>query len=55
MKGFVINWDNATGIEAVDSLQMTVDNKAIYNLSGQRLSKLLKGVNIVGGKKVLVK
>ncbi|MBR1799946.1 MAG: hypothetical protein IJ767_00400 [Bacteroidaceae bacterium] len=55
VKGFVINWDNATGIEAVDSLQMTVDNKAIYNLSGQRLSKLLKGVNIVGGKKVLVK
>ena len=28
---------------------------SIFNLGGQRLSKLQKGVNIVGGKKVLVK
>ena len=28
---------------------------AIYNLSGQRLSKQQKGVNIVGGKKILIK
>jgi hypothetical protein len=28
---------------------------AIYNVAGQRLDKLQKGVNIVGGKKVLVK
>ena len=27
----------------------------IYNLAGQRMQKLQKGVNIVGGKKVLVK
>ena len=55
VKALTFDFNGTTGIEAVDSLQMTVDNKAIYNLSGQRLSKLLKGVNIVGGKKVLVK
>ena len=31
------------------------ENAAIYNLAGQRLTKLQKGVNIVNGKKVLVK
>ena len=47
--------DTPTGIEAVESSQTTVDSKAIYNLAGQRLQKLQKGVNIVNGKKVLVK
>ena len=28
---------------------------AIYNLQGQRLSRVQKGVNIIGGKKMLVK
>jgi hypothetical protein len=28
---------------------------SIYNLAGQRLEKLQKGINIVNGKKVLVK
>ena len=56
VKGFVLNWDElAVGIEAVDGEQWTVDSKNIYNLAGQRISKLQKGVNIVGGKKVLVK
>lgn len=35
-----------------------VDNNAdspIYNLAGQRLQKLQKGVNIVGGKKIIIK
>ena len=34
-----------------DELEMT----NIYNLAGQRLQKLQRGVNIVGGKKVVVK
>lgn len=29
------------------------DNKEIYNLAGQRIQKLQKGINIVGGKKIL--
>ena len=42
-----------TGIEEVKNGQMT--NEVIYNLNGQRLNKLQKGVNIVNGHKVLVK
>ena len=30
-----------------------LNNAAIYNLSGQRLTRLQKGINIVGGKKIL--
>ncbi|MBR1755197.1 MAG: chitobiase/beta-hexosaminidase C-terminal domain-containing protein [Bacteroidaceae bacterium] len=59
--------DNATGIGSIDRSaegrfdtskngQLTEDNeKVIFNLVGQRLQKLQKGVNIVNGKKVLVK
>lgn len=44
---------NTSGI---DDIQMQVDGDApIYNLSGQRLSQPRKGINIIGGKKVLVK
>ena len=32
-----------------------VDNSVIYNLSGQRLSKAQRGVNIINGKKVIVR
>lgn len=31
------------------------EGAAIYNLAGQRLSKPQKGINIIGGKKVLIK
>lgn len=31
------------------------EGAAIYNLSGQRLNKLQKGINIIGGRKVLIK
>ena len=39
----------------VSPLGETEEGAAIYNLSGQRLSKMQKGVNIVGGRKILVK
>ena len=43
----------ATGINSVES---NVNNSnAIYNMAGQRLQKLQKGMNIIGGKKVVVK
>lgn len=45
---------NTTGIESVQP----TDRQAapyIYNLAGQRQSKLMRGVNIVDGQKVLVK
>ena len=44
--------DDATGIETIDHSPLTIDN-AIYNVAGQRLQKMQKGINIVNGKKVL--
>ena len=52
VKGYVFDFDDdATGIE---NLNANVNlNEAIYNLAGQRLSKMQKGINIVNGKKIL--
>lgn len=44
--------DKATGMTM---LQTTVDAEAIYNLAGQRLAQPQKGINIINGKKVMVK
>ena len=44
--------DDATGIESIDNGQWTIDNE-IYNVAGQRLSKMQKGINIVNGKKII--
>ena len=43
-----------TGIAIIDDGQQTTDN-SIYNLAGQRLSKPQKGINILNGKKILIK
>jgi hypothetical protein len=45
---------DATGIENVHNSQFTVNN-SIYNLQGIRLNGLQKGLNIVNGKKVVIK
>lgn len=37
----------------ITSVSADVKAGAIYNLAGQRLSKMQKGINIVGGKKIL--
>jgi hypothetical protein len=56
VKGFYLNFDELVdGIKTIDNGQLTKDDAAIFNLAGQRLSKLQKGVNIVNGKKILVK
>lgn len=44
-----------TSIEAIENGQLTMDNEVIYNVAGQRLQKAQRGVNIINGKKVLVK
>lgn len=49
-KSFVLGAP-ATAIKSVN----TTSSSAIYNLAGQRLSQPQKGINIVDGKKVLVK
>ena len=43
-----------TGINEVEASEAT-QPVAIYNLAGQRLNKMQKGINIINGKKVLVK
>ena len=62
-KGFItMNLEDgtATGIgltpmDGVEGSKFNVKSSNIFNLTGQRVSKLQKGVNIVNGKKVLVK
>jgi len=53
VKGYTFGGDDATGIEMVNG-QWTMDNE-IYNIAGQRLQKVQKGINIVNGKKIVVK
>lgn len=51
-RGFALMFDDeATGIVA--PIGETEEGTVIYNLSGQRLNKVQKGINIVNGKKVL--
>ncbi|MBQ8455429.1 MAG: hypothetical protein IJ537_08870 [Bacteroidaceae bacterium] len=51
IKAFYFEGDDATGIN--EELRMKNEESSIYNLAGQRLQKMQKGINIVGGKKVL--
>ena len=51
VKAFYFDDEEETSI--VSPLGETEEGVAIYNLAGQRISKLQKGINIVGGKKVL--
>lgn len=44
---------DATGIDTVNASYL--QNREVYTLSGQRVSKLSKGVYVVDGKKVFVK
>ena len=52
IKGFAFS-DIVDGIKAVETTE--TESNAIYNLAGQRISKMQKGIYIVNGKKVLVK
>lgn len=50
---FFLSENDATAIEALQSL--TSSDSAIYDINGRRLPSLQKGINIVGGHKVMVK
>ena len=52
VKGFAFDDDDATGIQAIEN---KVEDGAIYNIAGQRVGKMQKGINIVNGKKIMVK
>ena len=53
VKAFFFNADDATAIESVENAANV--ETPVFNLAGQRLGKMQKGINIVNGKKVLVK
>lgn len=45
--------DTMTGISLTEEGRSQMEDGAIYNLAGQRLSKTQRGINIVGGKKII--
>ena len=53
-KAFTVEFAGADAISDVRS-KMEDGRNEIFNLAGQRMSKLQRGVNIVNGKKVMVK
>lgn len=55
VKGLLLRFDEETGISTVQGSGLMVNGSEIFNLAGQRMSRVQKGVNIVNGKKVLVK
>lgn len=53
VKGFALDFeDDATSIQTIDNGQQTTEG-AIYNVAGQRMNKMQKGINIINGKKIL--
>jgi hypothetical protein len=46
--------EDPDGISTIEHSILNIEN-SIFNLAGQRISKLQKGINIVNGQKVLVK
>ena len=51
----ICGFEEKTGINDLNGFKDSKNlNGFIYNLSGQRLQKMQKGINIVGGKKVVV-
>ena len=55
VKALSFDFGDATGINTIANGQQPIANGPIYNLAGQKMSKFQKGVNIVNGKKVLIK
>lgn len=49
----IIEWGSQS--DGINAVAKTNKVENIYNLAGQKLSKLQKGVNIIGGKKIIVK
>ena len=48
----ILNFDEITGIETVKT---EMSENSIFNLNGQRLAQPKKGLNIIGGKKEMMK
>ncbi len=56
VKEFIaFDFGGTDAINAIDNGQLTVDSSVIYNVAGQRVGKMTKGIYVVNGKKVIVK
>ena len=53
LKTITVTYIDSDVITAINAPAIVKEEGAIYNLAGQRLQKLQKGINIVGGKKIL--
>ena len=54
VKCFLLDLENdPTGIRSMEEERGMMEDGVIFNLAGQRLQKMQKGINIVNGKKVL--
>ena len=54
VKAFYFAEDDVTGIESLNTQStLNTQNTPIYNLAGQRIQKMQRGINIVNGKKIL--
>jgi len=53
IKTISVTYINSDVITAISTPNTAKEDAAIYNLAGQRLQKMQKGINIVGGKVVL--
>ena len=56
VKSFVLNFDEETGvIDVRGKMEDGRGDGVIYNIAGQRLNKPQRGINIVNGRKVVIK
>lgn len=53
VKALVVDGEDADGINSATLNGQMPNDNVIYNLAGQRLNKVQKGVNITNGKKIL--
>ena len=54
VKAFIFAEDDATSIKDLKDFKDLKDsNDLIYNLAGQRINKMQRGINIINGKKIL--
>jgi len=54
-QSLILYLSDADATSFIQDIQAEHEPDAIYNIAGQRISKLQRGVNIIGGKKVFVK
>ena len=52
-KAFFFDNSDATGIAEINGQSSMFNGGSIYNLAGQRLTRMQKGINIIGNKKII--